>query len=203
MIFNTWNTRPKTAGKTKSKFSSLFSLELSSSSFLFTFFCSNELSRKKEKNNDRLRSHDCTRTRPGHPHESRNDERDEEEIGYLARMGERFKGIISRENHYSESSQKEFKISSSSSWLLLCLSSHSRCSFAMIYAYASLYVLTFAHIFERELIHLSCDSKQTGRTSAFGNAWIRVRAKTSQEFDATTEFGFIGRLATTRDVIPI
>ena len=65
------------------------------SSFLFTFFCSNnELSRKKEKNNDRLRSHDCTRTRPGHPHESRNDERDEEEIGYLARMGERFKGII-------------------------------------------------------------------------------------------------------------
>ena len=80
--------------KTKSKFSSLFSL--SSSSFLFTFFCSNELSRKKEKNNDRLRSHDCTRTRPGHPHESRNDERDEEEIGYLARMGERFKGIISR-----------------------------------------------------------------------------------------------------------
>ena len=82
--------------KTKSKFSSLFSLELSSSSFLFTFFCSNELSRKKEKNNDRLRSHDCTRTRPGHPHESRNDERDEEDIGYLARMGERFKGIIFR-----------------------------------------------------------------------------------------------------------
>lgn len=86
------NTRPKT-GKQKVYFSSL----LLNSSFLFTFFCSNnELSRKKEKNNDRLRSHDCTRTRPGHPHESRNDERDEEEIGYLARMGERFKGIIIR-----------------------------------------------------------------------------------------------------------
>jgi hypothetical protein len=27
----------------------------------------------------------------------------------------------------------------------------------MIYSYASSYVLTFAHIFERELIHLSCD----------------------------------------------
>jgi hypothetical protein len=79
-------------GKQKVQFSSLLLLN---SSFLFTFFCSNnELSRKKEKNNDRLRSHDCTRTRPGHPHESRNDERDEEEIGYLARMGERFKGII-------------------------------------------------------------------------------------------------------------
>jgi len=69
---------------------------LLNSSFLFTFFCSNTTNSlaKKEKNNDRLRSHDCTRTRPGHPHESRNDERDEEEIGYLARMGERFKGII-------------------------------------------------------------------------------------------------------------
>ena len=83
------NTRPQ--NRKKVQFSSL----LLNSSFLFTFFCSNnELSRKKEKNNDRLRSHDCTRTRPGHPHESRNDERDEEEIGYLARMGERFKGII-------------------------------------------------------------------------------------------------------------
>ena len=76
------------------------SIFVSSSSGLNSSFCSlffaqttNSLV-KKEKNNDRLRSHDCTRTRPGHPHESRNDERDEEEIGYLARMGERFKGII-------------------------------------------------------------------------------------------------------------
>ena len=69
------------------------SIFVSSSEFFFFAQTTNSLV-KKEKNNDRLRSHDCTRTRPGHPHESRNDERDEEEIGYLARMGERFKGII-------------------------------------------------------------------------------------------------------------
>ena len=76
----------------KVKFSSLL---LSVLLFCSLFFAQTTNSLvKKEKNNDRLRSHDCTRTRPGHPHESRNDERDEEEIGYLARMGERFKGII-------------------------------------------------------------------------------------------------------------
>jgi len=79
--------------KTKSS----FFVSSSSEFFFFVHFffaqTTNSLV-KKEKKNDRLRSHDCTRTRPGHPHESRNDERDEEEIGYLARMGERFKGII-------------------------------------------------------------------------------------------------------------
>ena len=77
--------------KKKVQFSSL----LSEFFFRSLFFAQTTNSLvKKEKNNDRLRSHDCTRTRPGHPHESRNDERDEEEIGYLATMGERFKGII-------------------------------------------------------------------------------------------------------------
>lgn len=92
MIFFT-NTRPKCQNRKKVHFSSLL---LSEFFFFVHFFFAQTTNSlvKKEKKNDRLRSHDCTRTRPGHPHESRNDERDEEEIGYLARMGERFKGII-------------------------------------------------------------------------------------------------------------
>ena len=88
MIFQ--QTRAPTKVWPKQEKSSIF---VSSSESFFFAQTTNSLV-KKEKNNDRLRSHDCTRTRPGHPHESRNDERDEEEIGYLARMGERFKGII-------------------------------------------------------------------------------------------------------------
>ena len=56
------------------------------------------IKRKKEKNNkknDRLRSGDRTRAYSGHSREFRDDERDEEEIGRLARMGERFKGTSS------------------------------------------------------------------------------------------------------------
>ena len=88
MIFQQTRAPPKVWPKQEK--SSIF---VSSSEFFLFAQTTNSLV-KKEKNNDRLRSHDCTRTRPGHPHESRNDERDEEEIGYLARMGERFKGII-------------------------------------------------------------------------------------------------------------
>ena len=51
--------------------------------------------RENNKKNDRLRSGDRTRAYSGHSREFRDDERDEEEIGRLARMGERFKGTSS------------------------------------------------------------------------------------------------------------
>ena len=61
------------------------------------------IKRKKEKNNkknDRLRSGDRTRAYSGHSREFRDDERDEEEIGRLARMGERFKGTSSSSSFF-------------------------------------------------------------------------------------------------------
>ena len=61
------------------------------------------IKRKKEKNNkknDRLRSGDRTRAYSGHSREFRDDERDEEEIGRLARMGERFKGTSSSSSSF-------------------------------------------------------------------------------------------------------
>ena len=65
------------------------------------------IKRKKEKNNkknDRLRSGDRTRAYSGHSREFRDDERDEEEIGRLARMGERFKGTSSSSFFFCQSS---------------------------------------------------------------------------------------------------
>lgn len=75
------------------------------------------IKRKKEKNNkknDRLRSGDRTRAYSGHSREFRDDERDEEEIGRLARMGERFKGTSSSSSSFFFCQSSLFKKSRAS-----------------------------------------------------------------------------------------